>query len=119
MPIQIFRLRGVPEDEADEIRALLENNNIEFYETPSDRWGVSMPAIWLKEATHFERAGSIIETYQSVRAEQARNRYEQSVRDGSQPTFFDLLINNPVRTFVFIASIVVVVLFITVPFFYF
>ncbi|MFO7288296.1 MAG: DUF6164 family protein, partial [Gammaproteobacteria bacterium] len=44
----LLNLRGVPDDEADEIRALLEEHGIAFYETPPSRWGVSAGGIWLR-----------------------------------------------------------------------
>ena len=41
----LFRLRHVPEDEAEEVRALLEQNSIEFFETFAGNWGISLPAL--------------------------------------------------------------------------
>jgi len=32
MPILLFSLRGVPDDEADEVRELLTEQNIDFYD---------------------------------------------------------------------------------------
>ena len=48
MALLLFRLRNVPDDEADEVRHLLNENSIEFYETSAGNWGISMPAIWLR-----------------------------------------------------------------------
>ena len=42
MPLQLFNLRGVPEDEAEDIRQLLDEHEIEFYETSAGNWGVSL-----------------------------------------------------------------------------
>jgi len=44
----LFRLNGVSDDEAEEVRELLASNNIDFYETSPGNWGVSMPAIGLE-----------------------------------------------------------------------
>ena len=58
MPVKLFSLRGVPDDEADEIRALLAQHAIDYYETPPGNWGVSMPAIWLPDDSELARAGA-------------------------------------------------------------
>ena len=39
MATLLFRLRHVPDDEADDVRALLEENGIDFYETTPGNWG--------------------------------------------------------------------------------
>ena len=80
MPALLFRLRGVPEDEADDVRELLNRNGIEFYETPAGRWGISIPAIWLHDETQLEPAKSLIDQYQSERACRVRAEYEQLER---------------------------------------
>ena len=41
----LFRLRNVPDDEADEVRELLTQHSIEFYETGAGNWGISMPRV--------------------------------------------------------------------------
>lgn len=35
----LFRLSGVPDDEADDVRMLLTDNAIDFYETSAGNWG--------------------------------------------------------------------------------
>ena len=55
----LLNLRHVPEDEADEVRALLERNAIAWYETEPNRWGISAGAIWVREDDQFERARAL------------------------------------------------------------
>ena len=43
----LLNLRNVPDDEADEVRALLNDRGIDFYETPPSFWGVSAGGLWL------------------------------------------------------------------------
>ena len=38
----LFRLRNVPDDEAEEVRQLLEEHGIETYETDAGNWGISL-----------------------------------------------------------------------------
>jgi len=47
MTTLLLNLRRVPDDEADEVRALLERHDIPFYETTPSLWGVSAGGIWL------------------------------------------------------------------------
>lgn len=49
----LFKLRGVPDDEADEIRALLAEKQIEYYETSAGNWGISLPALWLQDDSRY------------------------------------------------------------------
>ena len=60
----LFRLNGVPDDETNDVRELLTNNAIDFYETSSGNWGVSMPAIWLSDDDQFEKAKALLDAYQ-------------------------------------------------------
>ncbi|WP_421711891.1 DUF6164 family protein [Alcanivorax sp.] len=50
MTTLLLNLRRVPDDEADEVRALLEQNQILFYETAPSMWGISSGGIWLTPA---------------------------------------------------------------------
>ncbi|MGK0318613.1 MAG: hypothetical protein ACI9JP_000792, partial [Granulosicoccus sp.] len=39
MPTLVFRLRNVPEDEADDVRMLMNENDFDWYETSAGNWG--------------------------------------------------------------------------------
>ncbi len=45
----LMNLRHVPEDEADEVRALLDEHAIAYYETKPSRWGISSGGIWIAD----------------------------------------------------------------------
>ena len=66
MAILLFSLRGVPEDEVDEVRELLTEQNIDFYETSAGNWGMSMPALWLRDDAS-EKARYALNAYQQQR----------------------------------------------------
>jgi len=72
MPILLFNLRNVPEDEADEIRALLQQHGVEFYETPANRWGISGGGIWLADEERLAQARELIDRYQRERPARVR-----------------------------------------------
>jgi hypothetical protein len=78
MSLLLFSLRGVPDDEANEIRELLTEQDIDFYETPAGNWGVSMPAFWLRNDSELATAQSLLNSYQQQRAITQRELYLQS-----------------------------------------
>ena len=50
MTHHLMNLRHVPDDEAEEIRALFEAHEVRYYETPPSRWGISMGGFWVRIA---------------------------------------------------------------------
>ena len=82
MPVPVFRLRNVPEHEAEDIRMLLTENKIDHYETPAGNWGISMPAIWLQDEGQLEQAKQLIDSYQIARQARVKNERKQS-KNGS------------------------------------
>lgn len=106
MPLQLFSLRGVPEDEADDIRQLLDENGIEFYETSAGNWGVSLPAIWLRdESEQLEVAQQLIEEYQIERSVRAKAHYQQLKDEGAAQNIFSMIRARPLQFVVYLALI--------------
>ena len=116
MSVLLFSLRNVPDDEADEVRRLLAENQIDVYETPAGGWGISAPAIWLEDENKLERAKKLIERYQNERFIRQREAYETRKREGTSRTLVDEVKQHPVRFFVYLAIAVVVLYFSTKPF---
>ncbi len=116
MAVQLFRLRGVPDDEAEDVRQLLTENEIDFYETPSDSWGVSMPAIWLRDEAQFDRARSLLDDYQQRRATAAREERARLKRQGKERSLLDEIREDPMRFVVYAGIALVVLYFSTRPF---
>jgi len=67
MTTLVFRLRNVPDEEADEVRSLLDEAGIGWYETTAGNWGIAMPGLWVGEADEAARARMLIDTYQRER----------------------------------------------------
>ena len=105
MPTLIFKLRGVPDDEAEEVRALLEKYRIDYYETTAGNWGISLPALWLQDETEEERAKELISEYQQERYIRVRGEYEQLKKEGKQRRFIDLFKENPNQFLMYIVFI--------------
>lgn len=116
MPVMLMRLRGVPEDEASEIRELLEENRIEFYETPAGNWGVSMPSIWMHDEDELPRAKALLEAYQEERGAKARAEYEQLKRQGKAPMLWHAFTEKPVQLILTIAFVLLILYISTMPF---
>lgn len=113
MPLQLFNLRGVPDDEAEDIRQLLDEHGIEFYETSAGNWGVSLPAIWLiDESEQFDEAKRLIEAYQIERTERARAAYRQLNSEGAGRTIFSIIRERPVQYGIYL-MVIVLILFIS------
>ena len=118
MSKQIFRLRNVPDDEAEEIRLLLREHGIEFYETPGGNWGISMPALWLNDENEHraEEAKALIEQYQEERAVRIRREYEELKQQGKHRRLSDAFRERPLE-FIFYLLIIALILYLsTKPF---
>ena len=71
MSTLVFRLRNVPDEEADEVRVLLDEARIEWYETTAGNWGIAMPALWVGDDADAHRARALVDAYQRERATRA------------------------------------------------
>lgn len=71
MAILLVNLRHVPDDEADEMRAVLEQHGIDFYETPPNFWGISAGGIWLRDEEQHGEAKRLLAEYQEQRRQRA------------------------------------------------
>lgn len=97
MPTLILNLRDVPDDEAEEVRELMRENQIEFYETPPNRWGISAGGIWIRGDDDAARAKTLFDAYQRQRAHAARVEHERQKHAGEAETFWGLLKRQPLK----------------------
>lgn len=104
----LFRLRNVPEDEAAEVRQLLDEGGIETYETDAGNWGISLPAIWLENDAEYERAKVLLDAYQHQRAIRVRAEYEQLRSQGQHPSLLTTLREQPLRVIMYCIAICVI-----------
>lgn len=95
MTLLLFPLRGVPEDEAGEVRELLTEQQIDFYETSAGNWGMSMPALWLRDGAEQEKARHLIDSYQQQRYLTARQAYLQRKQLGQHATLWKKFVAQP------------------------
>lgn len=108
MATLIFRMRNVPADEADAIRALMDEHQFDWYETTAGNWGIAMPGIWIRNSSEAPKARSLIDSYQQERSLTMRKAYESDRQSGQVITFIDRLRAQPLR----VAGIVLFCMFI-------
>lgn len=97
MAVLFFNLRDVPLDEADDIRQLLTEHEIGFYETSAGNWGISTAAIWLYDADDLEQARALCDAYQAERAETQRELYRLRKLQGEHAGFWRHNLSQPLR----------------------
>tara|TARA_B110000858_G_scaffold157616_1_gene180458 strand:+ start:42695 stop:43054 length:360 start_codon:yes stop_codon:yes gene_type:complete len=114
----VFKLRNVPLDEAQDIRELLEDNDIDYFETSAGNWGISLPAIWIHESERFKFARELIDSYQVERSVQLRKEYQLRKINGEAKTLWQSFKENPLR-FIAFSTLVVVILTIYMQIFVF
>lgn len=101
----LLNLRNVPEDEARDVRTLLDQNAIEYYETPPSRWGISMGGIWLRDDGQYARVRALLDQYQDERASRVRADYEEKKRRGQVETLAGVFRRRPVELLAYAAVV--------------
>ena len=105
MSILLMNLRHVPEDEAREVRELLDEHHIEFYETIPNRWGISAGGIWIKHPEQMDEARAIYQQYQQRRLARAKSEYREARRAGRVATFADVVRERPLQLLLAVGGI--------------
>ncbi len=116
MSVLLMNLRNVPDDEADEVRAMLDAQRIAFYETRPSLWGVSAGGIWVTEDAAFADARRAMDDYQQQRSTRARAEYAAAKRAGTAATFLTMLRAEPERVVMSVLGILFVLGLMTLPF---
>ncbi len=115
MAVLLFNLRNVPDDEADEVRALLTENNFDFYETSAGKWGISVAAIWLKDDARLPQARELLVNYQMQRSQEMRAEHQRLKDEGKLETFADRVRLEPLKVFIYLVIILVILYFSIAP----
>ena len=102
----LFKLRNVPDDEAIEVRELLDANEIDYFETTPGNCGISMPGLWLSNADDFPRARALLDDYQTARTQRERARFDALRATGNAPTLWQLLRDKPLVVSIQLVAIV-------------
>ena len=112
----LFRMRDVPDDEAEEVRELLEKKEIEFFETSAGNWGASMPGLWLVNEQQFEEARAVLDEYQKARSAKVKSQYLKQREAGGITTVWQSFRSGPLRFSLYV-GLAALVLFLSLRFF--
>lgn len=115
MSKMLLNLRHVPDDEADEVRALLDQHAIDFYETVPSLWGLSAGAIWVREEARFADAKRELDAYQRQRRDRARAEHAAAKRDGSAETLGMVLRREPGKVLAVLLAIAFLLMLTALP----
>jgi hypothetical protein len=116
MAALLMKLRLVPDDELAEIEALLEQHELQYYTTTAGNWGMSLPALWLVDASRLAEARTLLETYAHQRHLEARAMHEALRDAGRARTMLDIARENPFRFVLYLAIVVALAAVSIVPF---
>ena len=116
MATHLMSMRGVPEDEMEEICALLDQNNISHYVTTPGNWMISAGAIWITDHEQLSQAHELLNEYQQQRQQKAKEEYIRSRLSGEQASLLDRIIDNPLRFIGYLVIIIFILYISLIPF---
>ncbi len=111
----LLNLRNVPDDAADDVRALLDAKRIAFYETAPNRWGISAGGIWVTDDADFADAKRAFDDYEQQRSIRVRAEYAAAKRAGTAETFASILRADPLRVVVTLLGILFALALVALP----
>lgn len=112
----LLNLRNVPDDEVLEIRALLDEHGLAYFETEPSRWGISMGGIWLHDESDYETARRLLDGYQQSRKERMQAAHREARASGRAETLWRRLRRRPVEMLVYLAVAALILVLSTKPF---
>ncbi len=116
MATLIFKLNNVPDDEAIDVRELLTDNDIYFYETHAGFWRLGVDALWLPDDTHAARARELINAYQLERTSHQKKVYAELVEQGQAPSLWQNFCASPLRFVLLILAVIFILVLTLAPF---
>jgi hypothetical protein len=111
----LLNLRNVPDDEADDVRAMLDSGGIAYYETPPSMFGISAGGIFVSKDADIAEAKRLMAAYQAQRRSRVRAEHEAAVRDGTAETFANVLRTQPLRVVMSVLAIVFLLGLVALP----
>mgnify|MGYP006909079024 CR=1 FL=1 len=111
----LLNLYRVPDDEAADVRRLLDEHRIPWYETQPSPWGISHGGIWVAEDRDVAEARRLFHEYQAERSARVRAEYAAAREAGTAPTFVGVLRANPLYVILALVAIVLVLLLSALP----
>ncbi|MBK1629930.1 hypothetical protein CKO31_04065 [Thiohalocapsa halophila] len=104
MSVLIFRLNGVPDDEAADVRALLDEHGFAYHETTGGFLGFGVAGLWLLDDSHKAAARAVIDDYQRSRSARLAAEHEAARLAGRAETTPQRIARHPVQSLFYIAG---------------
>lgn len=111
----LLNLRNVPDDEADDVCAMLDAAGIAYRETPPGPFGISAGGIHVCDDADMDRARRLMDDYQATRRSRARAEYAAAVREGRAGSFWTVLRDDPLRVLAKLLAIVLLLAMLALP----
>lgn len=112
----LFKLTLVPDDEAQEIRELLDAANIRYYETDAGFWRVGLDAIWLASRDQEDEARALILEYQKNRLQEQKSNYAELIAAGNAQNLWQSFRAQPLRFIGILIAVIFVLGLTLIPF---
>lgn len=112
----LFRLRYVTDEEAMEVRQLLDEQGFDVYETQAGFFRLGVDAIWLRNPAQREAAEAALAAYQEKRQASARQEHEEAVARGDAPTLWRRFLAHPVQVALVVIAVAMIALLTLLPF---
>jgi len=116
MSVLIFRLNGVEDDEAADVRQLLDEQGFAYHETSGGFLGLGVAGLWLLDPSQKAAARALIDRYQEERSARLAAEYEALCRSDQAETTLQRALRHPLRTLFYLAGAAAVLYLMLVPF---
>ncbi|WP_252105891.1 MULTISPECIES: DUF6164 family protein [unclassified Halomonas] len=112
----LFRLRHVTDEEALEVRELLQKHGFDVYETNAGFFRLGVDAIWLRDASQRKAAEATLAEYQQQCQQREREAFERAKARGEAPTLWRRFLAHPIQVVLTIVAVLLIALLTLLPF---
>lgn len=104
----LFKLNGVTDEEANFVRARLDEAEVDYYETSQGRFGISLAGIWLRNEDDYPAARELLDDIQAD--------WLEEVRQHPVPTMGQRFFEAPARFILSLIAIIAIASLTVIPF---
>ena len=116
MAVQLMKLRQVPEDELIDILGLLDEHQVDYYQSSAGAFGISLPALWLRDESRHAEVKALLDEYANSRREAAQIEQQAWAQLNGRRTMGDIFREHPLKFCLRIAVIIVLLVITVKPF---
>jgi hypothetical protein len=116
MSILIFRLNGVPEDEAEDVRSLLQQHGFTYHETGAGFLGLGIAGLWLLDASQKTAARAVIDAYEQERSARLAAEHAALRERGEAETTLQRIARRPFQSLFYLVGAAAILYLMLWPF---